>query len=536
MKEETTVRDILENPLFEGMKVIAGENGLDRVVQSITVMDAPDPFSWTRGNEIVLCSGYIFTINPDQFANLVRQLEDEGMSALFLKLDRFIFDLPEDVKQVADELDFPIVNVPLHFAFVDVINPVLIQIIDHQSEALKLSQEINEKFSQIVINNHGTRVIIDTLSDFLNEDVLYYDMHFQQMYFSHYSSRKNQDLKKMALRDILDIRSHYKIGLNNETYGYVIFLGEDEFKVDNYASNVLAHVNTAIILDVQKKISSMQIKERHKNEFVQDLIMNNIKYKDEIKNRASIYGWELENTSICAMVADIDDFKEKYTKVESGSGVHKLETESKKILDACIDFMKRLYNDVIYVKFSDSIVFLIKQGDVKSTNINAYIKQSADELREAVTKKSKFTISVSYGDFKDDLMEISKSYEEAVIAIKISRIIHKGKSATVLYKELGVYGLLHNIYKDNDTIEFCKRNLDKLFEHDKAYNSELMKTLLFIIDNGWNLKNAATAMFVHYNTIKYRYKKICELLDSDLTDYETRLKLTLAVRIYQMLS
>nr|WP_312215118.1 PucR family transcriptional regulator ligand-binding domain-containing protein [Clostridioides sp.] len=533
MGNETTVRDILNNPQFEGMTVIAGEKGLDRVVRSITVMDAPDPFPWTNGYEIVLCSGYIFKINPDQFENTIQKLHDNGMSSLFIKLSRFIKLLPDDVKQKADELNFPIIDVPLRFAFIDVINPALIQIIDHQSESLKLSEEINNRFSNIVINNEGMQVIIDVLSDLLKENLMYFDLHFQKMYFSNNKNHMYENMKKMNIKTILEEFDNYRIGVNIETYGYIIFLNENGFTIDSDANNALSHVNTAIILDVQKKISSMQIKERHRNEFVQDLIMNNIKFKDEIKSRASIYGWDFSG-SICAMVVDIDDFKEEYLKLDNKSSIDKLENESKKILQTCVDFMKIMYNDTVYVKFSDRIVFLIQQDDKNESDFNNYVKKLGDDLRAVISSKHKFTATVGFGSIKSDVMETHKSYEEANLSIKIGRVIHKGHDATILYEKLGVYRLLYTVYKNEETKIFYKEKLSGILDHDENYNSELLKTLICIIDNDWNLKNSAKDMFIHYNTMKYRYKKICELVDDDLTDYESKVNVLLAVRIYQM--
>ena len=93
---------------------------------------------------------------------------------------------------------------------------------------------------------------------------------------------------------------------------------------------------------------------------------------------------------------------------------------------------------------------------------------------------------------------------------------------------------MYTVYKNEETKIFYKEKLSGILDHDENYNSELLKTLICIIDNDWNLKNSAKDMFIHYNTMKYRYKKICELVDDDLTDYESKVNVLLAVRIYQM--
>ncbi len=532
MNKNITIKDILDTPKFNNFKILAGKKGLNRKASSITVMDAPNPFPWTKGGEIVLSSGYIFKININKFCNIIMDMNKSGNSALFIKLKRFFDKLPEDVVRLADEIQFPIVEVPVSLAFIEVINPVLVQIIDNQSEILKISEKIHKTFTDLVINNEDTQSIINVLSDILNEDILYYDLHFQKMYFSKNVHSIPSDIENFNLKDILENYNYYTIGVNNETYGYIIYLKSKESKQkdDNY--NALTHANTAIVLAVQKKISSMQIEDRHKNEFVQDLIMNNIKFEGEAKKRAAIYGWDLSK-NICVMVVDIDNFKEKYLKLENKSFNNKLERIRERIFKNSIEIVEFSFRNAIYGKFSDSIVFLLQPNGVDLKTINTHLKKIGDEIRNVIFKNYGFTVMVGCGDFKDYIMDIYKSYNEAIMSIKIGRVLYK-KNATILYKELGVYRLLYSIYKNEEAKEFYTSSLEKIIEHDKKYNSEFLKTLICILENDWNLKNSAKDMYIHYNTMKYRYKKICELLNEDLNESEVRLKLSLALKIYQM--
>ncbi|MTK12875.1 MAG: hypothetical protein F8N39_12590 [Clostridiaceae bacterium] len=276
----------------------------------------------------------------------------------------------------------------------------------------------------------------------------------------------------------------------------------------------------------------MQIEDRHKNEFVQDLIMNNIKFEGEAKKRAAIYGWDLSK-DICVMVVDIDNFKEKYLKLEYKNFNDKLQFIRERIFKNSIEIVKFSFKNAIYGKFSDSIVFILQPNGMDLKTMNTYLKKIGDEIRKVIFKNFEFTVMVGFGDFKDYIMDIYKSYNEAIMSIKIGRVLYK-KNATILYKELGVYRLLYSIYKNEEAKEFYTSSLEKIIEHDKKYNSEFLKTLICILENDWNLKNSAKDMYIHYNTMKYRYKKICELLNEDLNENEIRLKLSLALKIYQM--
>lgn len=45
------LRELLEIPEFEQVKLIAGEKGLDRVVKNVTANDSPDGADWAKGGK-----------------------------------------------------------------------------------------------------------------------------------------------------------------------------------------------------------------------------------------------------------------------------------------------------------------------------------------------------------------------------------------------------------------------------------------------------------------------------------------------------
>lgn len=68
----------------------------------------------------------------------------------------------------------------------------------------------------------------------------------------------------------------------------------------------------------------------------------------------------------------------------------------------------------------------------------------------------------------------------------------------------------------------------------KKNNADLLETLIIICENSWNLKLASKELFLHYNTIKYRFSRICQILQSDFKNMDDRLNAEVAIRIYQM--
>src|SRR5699024_4736765 len=152
------VKNLIEQ--FEDFKVIAGKGGLERNISTVSVMDAPDIYNWMKGGEFLITTAYIMKGDPLELKDLVIKLDKNGASALGLKLGRFIMELPLEVKETADKLNFPIIYIPVSYAFTDVINPVLASIVNTQAKKLEMSEKIHKFFTQIVIEGKGTTDIV----------------------------------------------------------------------------------------------------------------------------------------------------------------------------------------------------------------------------------------------------------------------------------------------------------------------------------------------------------------------------------------
>ena len=91
-----------------------------------------------------------------------------------------------------------------------------------------------------------------------------------------------------------------------------------------------------------------------------------------------------------------------------------------------------------------------------------------------------------------------------------------------------------------DSEEAClavEQILGRLIEYDKSNPSYcLLPTLEMIVRCGFNLTNAANALFIHYNTLKYRYGKICDIIDLDLSQFENRARIHTAVTLLRLRS
>lgn len=530
---DVTVRDIINIPYLKGFKVLSGGNGLNKKVTTITVLDSPDPFKWSKGGEIVLTSGYIFNIHPEQFLSLVTKLYETGMTALFIKTERYIKKVPEEILDFSNEVGLPIIEVPITYAFKDIINPTLSQIIDSQNKKLKRSQEIMESFTNLVVQNEDTDSILKVMENHINTEVLYYDMIFNKVHFNY--SNDNPFYMEFDMDDISKYKDKYKnfnVRLGNKLFG-VIFLNIEKLSEPLEVTDfIIKHAITALLLDVQKKISNNQIEERHRNEFVQDLLMHNIKSKEEVFKRSEFYNFEFKGKHK-VLIVDIDNFKAQYLKLKDFEKEERLASIRDEIYRISIRKTESYFLRPIYASFSDSLVFILNSNEMDEEVFKKAIVDFSENLKKTISQNFPFTVTIGISEDKDDVLKIDKAFKEAQMSIKIGRILHKG-NYIMDYSKLGVFKILYSIYDNMDVKEFMDSKIGVLIEHDEKYSTQFLPTLMTIINNDWNLKKASEEMFLHYNTLKYRYSKIEELMEKDLSLSENRLDLSLAIKIFEM--
>jgi len=102
----------------------------------------------------------------------------------------------------------------------------------------------------------------------------------------------------------------------------------------------------------------------------------------------------------------------------------------------------------------------------------------------------------------------------------------------LLFDSLGVYRMLSSVTDPAAIEAFMREQLGTLLDYDKRHRSDLLVTLAQYFDSGCNVDQAAAALSVHRNTLKYRLKRIRELLGQDLNDGPTRTNLHLATMVW----
>ena len=166
--------------------------------------------------------------------------------------------------------------------------------------------------------------------------------------------------------------------------------------------------------------------------------------------------------------------------------------------------------------------------------IIAYREAEWAKLQAAITGDlPSGTCRLAVGSRYSDAWHVAASYREAQFVANLASSALSNPAVPVLrFDSLGVYRMLSSVTDPAGIEGFMNEQLGPLLDYDKQHHSSLLLTLARYFDSGCNYDEAAAALSVHRNTLKYRVKRIGELLGRDPQDGEARLDLHLAIKVW----
>lgn len=117
---EVTVEDVMKLPSVHNCKVVAGKMGLCKTVRWFLGMLSPVVGPWVHGHEILFVYGKGVETSDSSLLFLLEQCAQKEISAIFFILGPYIEEIPKIVKDKADEMKIPLVEMPNEIPIVDI--------------------------------------------------------------------------------------------------------------------------------------------------------------------------------------------------------------------------------------------------------------------------------------------------------------------------------------------------------------------------------------------------------------------------------
>lgn len=135
-----TVRDVKKLWEHRSATLVAGEGGLDRIVDYYDMMEQPDFQPWLRENVLMITTGYAIRNDRKALMTLIRSMNEAHCAALAIKT-RFFSEFPKEALELADELKLPLFFLNNDSGFIEAVYPVMVAIVE-----AKNSVEISTRY------------------------------------------------------------------------------------------------------------------------------------------------------------------------------------------------------------------------------------------------------------------------------------------------------------------------------------------------------------------------------------------------------
>lgn len=133
-----TVQETLTLNVLQDAVLIAGHQGLGRVVKRVSVIECPDCEDYKgllREGDFFLTTFYAVKDDQKSLYETIKILIESGSSALFL-LDQYMTDLPAEVKALADQANYPIALISKNLPYADIITEIMDLIIQNKENII----------------------------------------------------------------------------------------------------------------------------------------------------------------------------------------------------------------------------------------------------------------------------------------------------------------------------------------------------------------------------------------------------------------
>ncbi len=546
-----TIEKALKLNALKGAKIVAGDRGINNKIIKINIMEVPDIMDWVNEGELLLTTAYSIKDDPLALRELIPKLHEKGLAGLAIKPRRYLEAISKDMIDRANELGFPLIELPYEASYTDIINPIMAEVLNNQAALLTKLEEAHKQLMNILLEGGDLKSISDALARLVKNPVAIQDIIFNKTFVSLY--RKNPDLREELVNKAenhQDISSRYyqlqhhqisedvignkkinklimPIVAGNKTYGYII-VWEIEDNLEAFDTLTIENSSAIGALIIMKKLSIMEVEKRHRIEFIEDLLSSDPNLQKSAIERGQIFGLEFGKDNI-VMVVSLDDFRKTYKKTPNNEEfIQQYKNNIRRIIKNSAD---NLNQQIIMGDKSDSIIILLAvEPMTEAKKVKEITILLGEEIiKEAKNNLSNISISIGIGRYYTKMEDLYKSYQDAKKSITLGRLFNQ--EAIIHFDDLGIYRLLYYENLQPELIRFYNETLRPLVEYDKKKDTELVKTLEAYFENNGNLKKISKQLYTHYNTILYRIQRIEEICNLNLQNSQERLNLEIALKI-----
>ncbi|WIG58534.1 MAG: hypothetical protein OJF49_001280 [Ktedonobacterales bacterium] len=540
-----TVHQLLAlQPMADG-QLVAGKSGAEREVLWAAVVDIPQAGEWVRPGELLLTTFYGLRDDVQAQVALCEQLAEKNLAGMIVATGKYVDHVAEAVRAAADAKHFPIIELPWRIAFEDVVRVVSEHSLNDQYLLYKQSLAIHRTLTRLVLDGGSLQDVARELCTLLRCPVEIDDLSFTVLAEASGPGAEVDETRRSAIREgrssprILEYlrksgilaraRSTLlaeRIDVTDETralgmskarilapivvarkvYGYVwIIAGTRDLEPLDF--HAIEHAATVAALVLFRDQTAHQAHERAERQVISRLLTDDARLDNALREQMAQFHLRLEAPHAVVVV---DPAENDPRSVESAA------RSAARSQGVALAVGERAGRVVMLVECSrrEQLEGFCQHLLAAASALDAPIRIGASSLHPSAAS-------------------LNTAYEQALEALALLPALGMQRQVAH-FDELGILHWLHALPPNLLTENSYARLLQRLVEHDRTHNGQLVHTLDVFLEHDGNGVQAAQKLYIHRHTLKYRLQRIGEICGLDLDDPLCKLNLRAALLLHRM--
>ncbi len=506
-----TVRDILAVPGL-ALRPVAGERCLDRPVRWVHASELEDPTPWLKGGEILLTTGAAVGTTPARQRAYVRRLVDAGLAGLGFGTGFSHDKIPKAIATAAEELGFPVFEVPYPVPFIAITEAVFTRLAAEQYDVLQRAVDAEQQLTRVVMEGDGVEGIARSLASVTGGWALVLDLHGMPLAATSGAARQRATRVWEELRGsrpdgtgfsltLVDRGHHVWVQPVSAGRRVEAFLAVGKPDAPGQFDRIVtAHALSLFAIELGKARAVAEAERRLQGDFFDGLAAGSLP-AHEVARGLGRFGFARDGRVVALSIESDGDADLAY---------------------AAEDLLSRSGTPYLISPFDGGVHALVLEG----------ARPDLDELRARLAEHLGQAVRVGAGGAVEPT-QVGRGVRESRYALQVCRLEGWGSAG---FDDLGTYRLLLSMAEPDALRAFADSLLAPLDDYDRAHGGELQASLRAFLQHNARWETAASELYVHRHTLRYRMRKVEELTARDLSSSFDRMEFWLALRARELLA
>lgn len=537
-----TVQESLRLPELQKIIVKSGQSGLARKISWVHVIDHDDVAHFLEGQELLLSCGQVWPTDRKAEEKFLHSLLRHQISGIILATGRYLPHCPPALLEFGEKYSIPIMEASFQIPFVRVTRAIHQEIMERQFRSRELINQVPTSLTELMQVAKDAKEVCDILASFLKCAVAFTDKTNTLLIEANPKNKSRSNLTQ-EITSFANQLTSVNSNCERECYtteGYVqaihlqsttpyviavpIYLEENKYGTlwllhDN---NILGEYHTLaiehsahVLIDLYTLQQEENVKRWQLQSEVLGLLIENLETARIVVDRKMLeIGLNPTGTWIAGLILSGNINLEQQTLLELGL-----------IRSACNKWFKKQEGISGFSEVYDDQVVLLFTTSLNNSELD---KRLAILSHYLMNINDQFFPVIVIGDKQPELLSFVSSYKSAKSLAAIVQF--KTNSGDIYFTEQFRREIL--LYGNMSPAE-AHELLNKLLPDGLRIEKDeiLYETLTCLAVNSFNRENVAKTLHIHRNTLRYRIKKIEELLQDSLASPDCQFWIQTALNI-----